>query len=151
MNPNRLDTESQQAERLERYLSGLEEGKVLQDNPTSPAEQELFRFARECKTVAQPIHPSTALLESIRPTAKRRTWTWLLPLPIVGTAIATVFFFLQSQKPLTNTTATFDLLLTEEVTRLDQLDSDLAVATDQLEGQISAIDFYAADEGIEQL
>lgn len=151
MNQDGSAHEQQQAERLERYLSALEQGKILKDDPTF-SERSLFRFARELKTVAQPIQPSITLLEAIQPTPTKWTWSWLLPLPVVGTAIAAAFFFFQSQKSITNTTTvSTDILLTEEVAKLDQLESDLAVVTDQLDGQISSIDFYTADEGIEQL
>lgn len=150
---SRQDQELQQAENLERYLSGLEQGKTGEMAPSSTEEKALFRFAREFKTVAQPIQPSVKLLESIRPVMRKRPWAWLLPLPVVGTLVAATVFFLQYQKPVTDNTVVTSttVVLSDELAQLDQLDADLAAVTQELDGQISTIDFYSVNEGIEQL
>lgn len=94
-------TEQQSAELLEQYLSSLEAGKafVVPKNINSKDTEliQLMRLGKELRIVGEPIEPSQELLnaysenlvEMITPQKVRRfSWHWLLPLPLVGAAVA---------------------------------------------------------------
>lgn len=149
-----VSPETQRADRLERYLAGLEQGNVfsLAQENLSPEEIDLLKFARHLKVTTKAAQPSLKLLERSQPENKTQAWRWLFSIPAVGVAAA-VALFVFSQKPLTltNNNVSVAIDVDSELAQLDELSAQLESSNQQLAAEIEEIDFYLEEDGLEQL
>lgn len=166
MNP--LDTEKiehTKADQLEQYMAGLEQGNIFAvQGQLSREDQEMLHFARAFKVTNQPIHLRTEMVDQFLPPPKKG-WSWMLLLPVVGGAVAVGAVLILRQPTVStndqlananmvNVNASHALALAEiqdQLAEIDLLEADLAVTSDELDNEIEEINFYAAEDGLENL
>lgn len=176
MNP--LDTEKieqTKANQLEQYVAGLEQGNIFAvQGEVSPEDQEMLRFARAFKVTNQPIHVRAEMVDQFLPPPKKG-WSWMLLFPVLGGAVAVGAFLILRQPSVStndqlananrvnvnlanvlvaNVDTSHAVALAEiqdQLAEIDLLEADLTVTSADLDNEIEEINFYAAEDGLENI
>lgn len=143
-------TEEQQADIVDNYLSGLEQGDAF-NIPTDIDDSELveiMKLAKDLRVENNPGVPSDRLLSGFtRKNKHRLVWKLLIPLPIMGAALLVVLM-LTLQQPA-NTVHLSDNDINDVETQLAEvqaLDQELEVTLADLDTTLSEVDEILADD-----
>lgn len=138
MKPITPINEEHQAELLEHYLSGLDNGDAFSipkevNDPELDAELiELMKFSKDVKVAAQP-----AILPAILPaefSQRKRHWLWwLTPVPVIGigATLSVMFYMSQSTNQLNSGVPLSDAeknLVVQELALIDEIDADVSAS-----------------------
>lgn len=142
-------TEQEQADILERYLSGLEKGDAfnIPKNLDDTELVELMKFGKELRVANTTAAPSEELLQGIPQQKRTSVWKLLIPLPVMGAALLAILFITMKQPANTVQLSADDIQGVEtELAQIDQLDQELELTLAELDSTLTEVDEILADD-----
>lgn len=143
-------TEEQQADIVDNYLSGLEQGDAF-NIPTDVDDSELvgiMKLAKDLRVENNPAVASDRLLSGFKRKNKHRLlWKLLIPLPIMGAALLAILMLTLQQPANTVHLSDNDISNVEtQLAEVQALDLELEVTLADLDTTLSEVDEILADD-----
>ncbi len=142
-------TEQQQAEILEEYLAGLEQGDGfnIPKNLDDPETVSLMKLGKHLRVHNSSSVPSESLLNSFPKQKRSPLWKLLIPLPLMGAALLGILMITLQQPATTVHLSSADVNDVEtKLAEVEQLDQDLQVTINDLDATLTEVDQILADD-----